>query len=908
MRKLLTLHFVHCLFFILVLSHCAFASEEQYIAESFGFYSRGVEYYHKGKLYEAREALSRAVKLDPKNEEAATYLELVNAELKLRAKGEFSHYEREQEFRRESNGIVERKPTGEIVTYKPPRGPQPEFEYPPKYEEAPPEGYLPEDRVKIAIDSINEQIKPAKISGGYKMSLGFTTEDVIWKYANGDLNERNWRMIDEKTAKINTFDPRVYDRLKIVADTQNKAGLNFHTDISIDPWSFVGKTDKFTVSTASDKTEMELKYWSNTRRTINETIPTLTQGDAIALPEIKVVDGKITPTTVADTFGETFSIPEMKIHDSFQPIRELWFDYSKDSYKFRVFPFVLETQAFSSDDPFGLSNHHIYWEPSPWLDEWKPGNFNSGATPTASFTRGEWSDDLSFFTRDSDLTRLTALRGFSFEGEFVENTSLNATLATPKTLWQDYGSVTSIPGAMRIKHNLSDEIALGTIYTFRVGYNEEKRDSVNNVLGIDASFKISPDLKILTEVAASRSNENKSSAYKVDSRGNAWYLGLENEAKGFEVPLKTRFSYAHMDKGFDPGLSSYRETRRDQFWSRHIHFKLPYAYLGPHLSYYDIEPFRIGDGIDVGRDAVRLQLEAKELFDKRLDNLIDFRNVHQTNDKYVESVFRNESTYRINPEWTSKFLFIYHDLPKTKAGIDPILYDADTGEFLTNSAIEDGKDPSISTYSAGLQYRPSDFFSIYGIYENTNDFTFATANHPRGLLNSTSFTQETIEGQVIRKEVPYLYSQNFFDLPPYQHFNIYRTGIGINPTKDLGIELDFTKNDFKYAAGIDDNINHFGLGVRYNFNKRLSGYLKYTYSKAYNLFKQNTSGELSYEDHHNVFMEFDYSVTEYGQLVIQFGEGAFISPVWGITASPFGDFLPTLDTQHILRIYYNGRF
>jgi hypothetical protein len=124
----------------------------------------------------------------------------------------------------------------------------------------------------------------------------------------------------------------------------------------------------------------------------------------------------------------------------------------------------------------------------------------------------------------------------------------------------------------------------------------------------------------------------------------------------------------------------------------------------------------------------------------------------------------------------------------------------------------------------------------------------------------------------------------------------------------LGIELDFTKNDFKFSQSMDSNMNHFGAGLKYEFNKKLTGFLKYTFSKAYNLYRLNTSGDLKYQNHHNVFMEFDYSLSEYGLLVIQFGEGSVSSPVWSYVASPFGDFYPTLDTQHIVRIYYNGKF
>ncbi len=908
MKQPLIIHFVHCWFCIIILCASAFAAEEQYIAESFGFYSKGVEYYHAGKLYEAKEALAKAVKLDPKNKEAVTYLELINAELKLRQRGEFRHYEMEKEFKRESDEIVEKRPTGEIVTYKPSQGPQPEIEYHSEYEEAPPEEFLPRDRIKIVTDKLNEQMKPAKISGEYKMSLGFTTDDLIWQKANGDYNERNFRMIDHNFPKTNTFDTRVFDRFKVVFDTNKEGkGLNLHSDITVDPWSFVGKTEKFTVTSnaGTDEVELELKYWSGTRSTINETFFTSQLGDSFDTSEYKVTDGKLPAFNISSTWS-TYSIPQKDVDFTFQPIRELWFDFNDDNYKLRVFPFGLEDQALSSDDPLGLSNHHIYWEPSPWLDDWIPGHINTGASPN-DFWQGEWSDDLSFFTRDSDLKRLTALRGFSFQSVFFDTTNFSATLATPKTLWQDYESVTALPGALRTKTQINDRLMVGAIDTFRIGYNDDKADSYNNVFGIDASYNLNPSTDIFAEIATSRSGNDRRSSYETEKDGSAGHIGIRKETGVGNVKI----AFTHMDEGFDPGLANYKETKRDQFWSRHIHFKKPLEYTmwgAPSLKYEDIEPFRIGDGIDVGRNAFNFRLDKKGVFDERMDNLIDYRYVRDSNHKYVEGVLREENTFRIRPEWTSKLLLLYHDLPKTKGGIDPIQYDSDTGEFLKNAAVEDDKDPSVSTYSAGLEYAPEDWISVFGIYENTNDFTFATGNHPRGLLNSSYFTTETIEGKIFRRQVPQLYSQGFFDLPPYERFNIYRTGISLKPTKDLGIELDFTKNDFKFAAGIDDNINHFGATLKYEFNKRLTGFLKYTFSKAYNLYRLNTSGDLKYQDHHNVFIELDYNVTEYGLLVIQFGEGSVVSPVWGVTASPFGDFLPTLDTQHILRIYYNGKF
>jgi tetratricopeptide (TPR) repeat protein len=62
-------------------------AQEQNIAESFGLYSKGIDYYHKGKLYEAKDILEQAVKIDPRNDDAQGYLDLVNAEINMRKQG-----------------------------------------------------------------------------------------------------------------------------------------------------------------------------------------------------------------------------------------------------------------------------------------------------------------------------------------------------------------------------------------------------------------------------------------------------------------------------------------------------------------------------------------------------------------------------------------------------------------------------------------------------------------------------------------------------------------------------------------------------------------------------------------------------------------------------------------------------
>jgi len=886
-------------------SHAEERDISEDIAESFGLCSKAIKYYHVGRLEEAIEVLERSLELDPDNREAEGYLDLIRAEVKMREEDREEVYQREADLREETDYRYEPEPEEAVRREKA----RPILEIEPEY------FFYREDKIKSASDRLNERIAPSQIRGEYKMALGVTSEDLIWKEANGDYNERNWRMIDHNFPKMNTFDTRVYDKFKVEFDTNKHGrGLNFHTDITVDPWSFVGKTEKFTVSktgATADKAELELKYWSGTRSVINETFYTLDRGNRLDALEHKVTDGKIPAFTVygeASGGDETtlFSVPEQDVDFTFQPIRELWFDLNKDNYKLKVFPFALEDEALTSDDPLMLSNRHIYWEPSPWLDDWVPGQFNAHATANA-FSKGRWSDDLSFFTRDSDLKRLTALRGVSFKGDFG-NTDISLALASPKGLWQDYEDFNAIPGAARLKTKMTDKLTVGLIDTFRIGRSNDRTDSYNNVFGIDGKYNLNPTTNIALEVAMSKSEDDRTdSTYKTEKNGVAAHLAIEKK-----TPIgKAKLALTHMDEAFDPGLSNYKETRKDQFWGRHIHFKEPLK-GSTSLKYEDVEPFRIGDGIDSGRKVINFRLDSKGDFDKRMDNLIDYRYVRDSEHKYVEGVFREENTVRINPDWTSKLLFIYHDLPKTKGKIDPIYYDPDTGEYLVNDdIIEEGKDPSVSTYSVGLQYAPEDWISAFGIYENTNDFTFATGDNPRGLLNDTGFTTSIIEGNRYRERNPYVYNQHFFELPPYDRFNIYRAGISLKPSRKLGIELDYAKNDFKFASGIDDNINHFSTTFRYNFTPRLRGFLKYTFSKVYDLYQLNTNttnAELDYEKHHNVFLELNYNVTEHGLLTIQFGEGSVVSPVWGAAASPYGDFYPTLDTQHILRIYYRGVF
>ncbi|MCX5707331.1 MAG: tetratricopeptide repeat protein [Candidatus Omnitrophica bacterium] len=204
------------------------------------------------------------------------------------------------------------------------------------------------------------KVGPLKITGETQLSFGITPRDFIWKRANFDLNEKfkSWRPMsyDGFNRGFNTYDPRIYDSLSVNVDTENKDGFNFHTNVTVDPWSFTGKSNKITVNNGADSAELQLYYWSNTGYTVNHNDYSAS-GATIKLPELKVEDGKTSPVTISG-----FNIPAMKIQREFQPLRELWLDYTNDQIKFRAFPFGYQDQAYSSDDPMGITNRHIWWE------------------------------------------------------------------------------------------------------------------------------------------------------------------------------------------------------------------------------------------------------------------------------------------------------------------------------------------------------------------------------------------------------------------------------------------------------------------------------------------------------------------------------------------------------------------
>ncbi|MDP2939491.1 MAG: hypothetical protein Q8O13_05395 [Candidatus Omnitrophota bacterium] len=899
--------------FFLILINPAFASVDDFLVEL------GKKYYANKDYSEAGHEFNKALILNPDNKEAVKYLNLIKEKI-------------EPASQQISKAPLKKEPE-EIKT-------EPEIPKIEKRQEAI-ERALEEQKPEITIhpkpqtqEKDKYLFRQAKIAGETKMGIGVTSTDGYWKRANFDLNEREWRL-NNNTAlnnRLNTYDPAIYDRLRVDIDTLSKAGFGFHSNITVDPWSFTGKSDKINITgSGGDTAEVQLLYWSNTGYTVNQTVSSSRLGFFFDLPEIKVEDGRISQTKITkDRTGtiRSFTIPETKINRFFWPVREFWFDYKpNETVGLRVFPMAYQDEALTSDDPLQLSNHHIWWEESPWLDSWKPGTFNNGVIPP-DFTKGEWDDSLSFFTRDSDGTRLTALRGGSFNWSPSDETTLTATVATPKTLWQNYERVDSIPGALRFKQGISDNLDIGTIYTLRYGYNKSEVDAKNQVAGFDVAFAPIAGFKISAQTAHSSSEWDKTSEYtsgdyKTSNKGDAYFVSLLSDFSGEDILdtnyhqlkpkeeqqkfFKLRLYAAQLDEAFDPQLSTYRETRDDTYWGRHIHFKRPFDYystgvLTSPLSYDDIAPFRIGDGIDKDRNTIGMRIETS-LFKGNVQGLLDSRNVHRTGGEYVETVSRTEWMYKIAPFLTSKFLYLNHDLPKTTANKDPLIFDTDSDIPYRNDSIIGGEDPSLNTLSFGLEYQPREWLSLDGIYEHTNDSTVAYDNFPRDIFQDFNVYHYGYEGVRWRKKEFFVSDQSLFPLPPYEYEQILRGGIRLTPIeKKLDIYLNYTHSGFEFAGPIDDNMNHFGLELTYMPTDTLGFAFDYTYAKFWD---DLTSRDMAW--HHNFFTQARKKFSKTDELVFEYGVGSY-TPFGTATSDPLGGGTLTLDTQHLFRIFYNRKF
>jgi len=196
------------------------------------------------------------------------------------------------------------------------------------------------------------------------------------------------------------------------------------------------------------------------------------------------------------------------------------------------------------------------------------------------------------------------------------------TIATPRNLWDEYEQATSIPAAIRVKTPISDKFTIGGLYGFKGGMRHNSLEAMNNTAALDGTYQLFDNTEVVAEIAASNMSVEEASGYDNSYSGYAGKFGIKNQGpiaatRGEGDRYEVEASVASMNDTFFPGLASYRFTRKEFEFAKHIYFD-------------DLDPrneeIMFGDGLDVARNAINLNAFA-EFPDSGIDTRFDFRTV-----------------------------------------------------------------------------------------------------------------------------------------------------------------------------------------------------------------------------------------------------------------------------------------
>lgn len=780
-----------------------------------------------------------------------------------------------------------------------------------------------------------------KVTGEVRAAMGIDAGgNLIFDKANADLDERNWRLISTAGPNngINTYDEAIYSRIKTVLDGSVASGVvSFHLNVTVDPWSFTGKSNTMHINSEGDAVNIQYLTWGNSGYTIPEVVGTLNDGDGLYLPEVKIHGNSVPATTVNPLYTffnfNTWNIPTAQLTYSFNPIREAWVDIKPDNdLKLRIFPMAYQDQAMSTDDPFQLSNHTEWWAESPWIDGWQPGNLNTNTNPV-SYTIGQWDKSLSFSTEDSDFQRLTALRGVSLVWTPDDETSLNAEIASPKTLWQDYGEVTTVPASVRLKQYFGDNFYMGALTNMHLGYTEgEDLDAENYTGGVDAGYMPIKGIKLSAEYAKSDSMYNVSSpGYEINYGGNAYYVALESASNPDDEDLlrknyyafqpldekqdffKTKIFYARMDQGFESSLSDYNWTSHDSFWADHLSFypsdySLMPGLAPPTQSEGDYSQFAVGDGINYGQSTVTWRAD-ENLMEGKLQGFEDIRHVMDNYGNNLENAYRTQWTLKATDRLTAKALLLWDSFPNTTPGVDPFLIYDQTGQSFFSNAVQGNQDPSVQTASLGAQYVLTDWATVNGVWEYTNNSVMGENFDPEQSFTQLSNAQVQINGKNYIIPYPNIFDAGSFDQAPYDYYNIFKAGLELKPADKWHIYLDYTRNPNQFTPNIDDNINHVGIETAYIPTPKLGFFVRYRYATGYNINDLNQDNNLDQRHYNNIFFETRMILPKDITMSLEYGVGPYFN-LQTSSSNPSLAYYTSLvyETQHIIRIVFDKKF
>jgi hypothetical protein len=773
------------------------------------------------------------------------------------------------------------------------------------------------------MDEVDREIASrTHVSGTYRAAFGvgrnrnFTGND-----SNPDLQDRDFHYLFGER-QYNTFDPAIYSQYQLDIDSQVTKNDSVFVQIVADPWSYVGQTSEIVVpdSTGTDNFRIKQKYWGPN----NSTVPYIVKsqlGNSAALPELEAENGHTQAfTTAGFGFGNTFTVPEQEIDYEFRPLRKAWWDHQGDIWHVRLFALADQNQVMTTDDPLMLSNRKDFWEHSAWLEQWQPiQTFNPIGVPIARspvIRRGFYNDEEAFYAKDSSGNYLTLLRGGAAEADFGR-TYLGMMLASRYGLWDEYQEFDNIPGVIRLKHQVTEPWMIGATYTYRVGMIDREPDTYNQVISFDTKYYTNETDYLYGQAAGSRDELDRLSSYKTAYEGMAYVGGFVSHVGDTNSGI-TRIGgdFTWIDTEFKETLSNYTSLRDDEFWGNHISWaKIP----------ADVDPFKIGTGVDYGRYVARLNL-ATSMPDKGVDNIFDVRHVRDTDsNSYIENVIRDETTWKFAPDWTFKNFMRFHMLPRTLSDREPFIsgYSSPAlndpalkeGTYYENVLIDPGLNANRRSFGQGLEWEPNHQWTVSGTFELTNDIP----DFPRGLLNNTYLTtafQDPNQSNVwLYRNQAFLYRQDIFDLPPYDYFSIVKERVTYRHSDSLQFIFHAAQNTYTLWAPIDDNVEHQGISVDWQITDKWSAFFDYTHSHLADIPKLIATNftTLEFEDNHNFYTRLRYRINSNAVLTMEYGvfgqtfyEGSDALPVSAYSVTTFS--LPTVDTEHLFRLSLDGEF
>lgn len=777
-----------------------------------------------------------------------------------------------------------------------------------------------------------------RTSGYYRAAFGggrnrtFSLND-----SNSDLQDRDYHYLFGER-QYNTFDTAIYSRYEVNIDSQLSKTDSVFAQVVADPWSYVGQTSEMTVFNAdrSDHFTAKQKYWGANNSTVPYSVRSY-KGNAIGFPELEAQDGFTQPyrTTGYTDYGTTYDVPAQDIDYEFRPMRKAWWDHEGDIWHVRLFALADHNQVMTTDDPMHLSNRKDFWEGSAWLDQWLPlqqfaingysPHLTHGDRPVIS--RGRYSDEEAFYARDSDGKYLTLLRGAAMEADFGR-TYVGTMIASRYGLWDEYQEFDNVPGVIRVKHQVTEPWMLGATYTYRVGLIDREPDAYNQVISLDTKYYTNQTDYFYGQMAGSRNDVDRLSSFHSAYEGQAYKTGYVAQTGNASDGI-TRWNgdFSWTGTKFKETLSKYSSLRDDEFWGNHITWaRIP----------ADVEPFKIGSGEDYGRYVFKMNA-ASSIPNRGVDNFFDIRHVRATDsngythvgndddDSFIETVIRDETTWKFAPHWTFKNFMRFQVLPKTLRGIEPFLsgYNApqlqdpalEAGVYYEDLMIQPGLDANRHTIGQGLQWEPTHQWTVSGTFELSNDIP----EFPRGIMNSiypqATFIDPYTPSWAIYRQQAFLYRQDIFGLPPYDNFSIVKERVAYRYSDNLQFIFHAAQNSYTLWAPIDDNVEHQGLSIDWQITDQWSAFFDYTHSHLADIPRLIATNyqDLEFDDHHNIYTRLKYRINsntvlsmEYGVFGQTYYEGSDALPASAYAVTTFA--LPTVDTEHLFRMSLDGEF